>query len=226
MHWPPRWPKQGSLPRRPTWHSERRSAHWLRISPSSPRKSRPVPLCIVETCRIVGRRPMPPSRNSPIAATIESWVANGRRATTGSPANADVGGGVQAHSRSRYHKHVGLPDPRHTLDDSPRVARLAAGVGTVEIAGTSIADTFAEAFGMRYVRLIVTAHDEHWLDAAAAGGRRLRHIDHRLRRRNRRRASAVGRRHARRPARASPCWPLGFRPMRWPRPSPIAPASA
>jgi formylmethanofuran--tetrahydromethanopterin N-formyltransferase len=31
---------------------------------------------------------------------------------------------------------------------------------------TLIDDTFAEAFGMRYTRLIVTAHDEHWLDAA------------------------------------------------------------
>lgn len=30
---------------------------------------------------------------------------------------------------------------------------------------TFIEDTFAEAFGMRYVRLIVTAADEHWLDA-------------------------------------------------------------
>jgi formylmethanofuran--tetrahydromethanopterin N-formyltransferase len=37
----------------------------------------------------------------------------------------------------------------------------------VEIAGTLIVDTFAEAFGMRYARLIVTAHDEHWLEAAA-----------------------------------------------------------
>jgi formylmethanofuran--tetrahydromethanopterin N-formyltransferase len=36
----------------------------------------------------------------------------------------------------------------------------------VEIAGTWIDDTFAEAFRMRYVRLIVTAHDEYWLDAA------------------------------------------------------------
>ena len=36
----------------------------------------------------------------------------------------------------------------------------------MEIGGTSIVDTFAEAFRMRYVRLIVTAHDEHWLDAA------------------------------------------------------------
>ena len=36
----------------------------------------------------------------------------------------------------------------------------------MEIAGTIIEDTFAEAFRMRYVRLVVTAHDEHWLDAA------------------------------------------------------------
>ena len=31
---------------------------------------------------------------------------------------------------------------------------------------TFIDDTFAEAFGMSYTRLVVTAHDEHWLDAA------------------------------------------------------------
>ena len=31
---------------------------------------------------------------------------------------------------------------------------------------THIDDTFAEAFGMRFSRLIVTAHDAHWLDAA------------------------------------------------------------
>jgi formylmethanofuran--tetrahydromethanopterin N-formyltransferase len=36
----------------------------------------------------------------------------------------------------------------------------------LEIRGTRIDDTFAEAFRMRYVRLLVTAHDEHWLDAA------------------------------------------------------------
>jgi formylmethanofuran--tetrahydromethanopterin N-formyltransferase len=36
----------------------------------------------------------------------------------------------------------------------------------VELNGTQIEDTFAEAFRMRYVRLVVTAHDEHWLDAA------------------------------------------------------------
>jgi formylmethanofuran--tetrahydromethanopterin N-formyltransferase len=36
----------------------------------------------------------------------------------------------------------------------------------VEIGGTLIDDTFAEAFRMRYVRLLVTAHDEYWLDAA------------------------------------------------------------
>lgn len=36
----------------------------------------------------------------------------------------------------------------------------------MEIDGTRVLDTFAEAFRMRYVRLLVTAHDEHWLDAA------------------------------------------------------------
>ncbi len=36
----------------------------------------------------------------------------------------------------------------------------------MKIGDTAIDDTFAEAFGMRYVRLIVTAHDAHWLDAA------------------------------------------------------------
>jgi formylmethanofuran--tetrahydromethanopterin N-formyltransferase len=40
------------------------------------------------------------------------------------------------------------------------------GARLVEIDGTRIEDTFAEAFRMRYVRLAVTAHDEHWLDAA------------------------------------------------------------
>jgi formylmethanofuran--tetrahydromethanopterin N-formyltransferase len=36
----------------------------------------------------------------------------------------------------------------------------------LQIAGTEIEDTFAEAFRMRYARLIVTAHDDHWLAAA------------------------------------------------------------
>jgi len=34
------------------------------------------------------------------------------------------------------------------------------------IQSTQIADTFAEAFRLRFVRLVVTAHDDHWLDAA------------------------------------------------------------
>ena len=37
----------------------------------------------------------------------------------------------------------------------------------MQINGTHIEDTFAEAFRMRYVRLVVTAIDSHWLDAAA-----------------------------------------------------------
>jgi formylmethanofuran--tetrahydromethanopterin N-formyltransferase len=36
----------------------------------------------------------------------------------------------------------------------------------LKLSETFIDDTFAEAFGMRYARLIVTAHDDYWLDAA------------------------------------------------------------
>ncbi|MCP4189216.1 MAG: formylmethanofuran--tetrahydromethanopterin N-formyltransferase [Planctomycetaceae bacterium] len=36
----------------------------------------------------------------------------------------------------------------------------------MKLGGTTIDDTFAEAFGMKYSRLIITAHDQHWLDAA------------------------------------------------------------
>lgn len=36
----------------------------------------------------------------------------------------------------------------------------------MQVGETKIDDTFAEAFGMRYTRLIVTAADEYWLDAA------------------------------------------------------------
>ena len=34
------------------------------------------------------------------------------------------------------------------------------------IGDTVVEDTFAEAFGMRYTRLVVTAHDRYWLNAA------------------------------------------------------------
>lgn len=36
----------------------------------------------------------------------------------------------------------------------------------MNIGSTFVEETFAEAFGMSYVRLIVTAADDHWLDAA------------------------------------------------------------
>lgn len=38
----------------------------------------------------------------------------------------------------------------------------------MKIGPTTIDDTFAEAFGMRYTRLIITAFDDHWLRAALA----------------------------------------------------------
>jgi formylmethanofuran--tetrahydromethanopterin N-formyltransferase len=36
----------------------------------------------------------------------------------------------------------------------------------VHIGPTLVVDTFAEAFRLRFARLVVTAHDAHWLDAA------------------------------------------------------------
>ena len=38
----------------------------------------------------------------------------------------------------------------------------------MQLGPTTIADTFAEAFRLRYARLLVTAHDDHWVTAAAA----------------------------------------------------------
>ena len=38
----------------------------------------------------------------------------------------------------------------------------------MKLGETEIEDAFAEAFGMRYARLLVTAHDDHWLAAAAS----------------------------------------------------------
>jgi formylmethanofuran--tetrahydromethanopterin N-formyltransferase len=38
----------------------------------------------------------------------------------------------------------------------------------MQLGRTQIDDTFAEAFRLRYARLIVTAHDDYWLKAAAA----------------------------------------------------------
>ena len=38
----------------------------------------------------------------------------------------------------------------------------------MRIGQTIIDDTFAEAFGMRFTRLIITAHDEYWLSAGLA----------------------------------------------------------
>ena len=36
----------------------------------------------------------------------------------------------------------------------------------MQIGNTFIDDTFAEAFGMSYTRLVITAADDYWLDAA------------------------------------------------------------
>ena len=41
-----------------------------------------------------------------------------------------------------------------------------AGRIPLKLGQTEIDDTFAEAFGMKYTRLIITAHNQHWLNAA------------------------------------------------------------
>ena len=54
-----------------------------------------------------------------------------------------------------------------TRDRTPFSENLVARqVGIVLIESTQIIDTFAEAFRLRFARLVVTAHDEHWLEAA------------------------------------------------------------
>lgn len=50
------------------------------------------------------------------------------------------------------------PSPTRAATPSPTEALL--------LGSTRIIDTFAEAFRMRFVRLIITAIDEYWLDAA------------------------------------------------------------
>ena len=52
-------------------------------------------------------------------------------------------------------------------------------VPTGHTGDTQIIDTFAEAFRLRYARLVVTAHDEHWLEAALRC-LRLRHERYRM----------------------------------------------
>lgn len=47
-----------------------------------------------------------------------------------------------------------------------RLFRPIPGKVAVQIGNTQIVDTFAEAFGMVYTRLILTAFDDHWLAAA------------------------------------------------------------
>lgn len=46
------------------------------------------------------------------------------------------------------------------------ITTIESPAGQLAVGPTQIIDTFAEAFRMRFVRLIVTAADEYWLDAA------------------------------------------------------------
>ena len=64
---------------------------------------------------------------------------------------------------------------------------------------TEIVDNFAEAFRLRYTRLIVTANDDYWLDAAVEEAGGYTFLGHRLRLRSRLGAPSHRRRNARRP---------------------------
>ena len=55
----------------------------------------------------------------------------------------------------------GALSPRRAVADDRRCSARRMHIGP-----TLILDTFAEAFRMRYARLVVTAADEHWLDCA------------------------------------------------------------
>lgn len=69
---------------------------------------------------------------------------------------------VRVPGANRLSPHTGLAIPGGQI-----IMRLSSGeVLAVKLGETLIEDTFAEAFGMRFVRLILTAHDGHWLDAA------------------------------------------------------------
>lgn len=71
----------------------------------------------------------------------------------------------------RWSSWYGLGDLRtlrgpHAGEENWPAKRFPFGVGAeVQLGDTIIDDTFAEAFGMRYTRLIVTAADAYWLDA-------------------------------------------------------------
>ena len=67
-----------------------------------------------------------------------------------------LAGGPPRQPAARYNSAPPLRSGR------PRITRSFA----LNIGATLIENTFAEAFGMRYTRLIVTARDAYWLDAA------------------------------------------------------------
>ena len=88
--------------------------------------------------------------------------------------------------------------------------RAPCGMSALSIDGVAIEDTFAEAFGMRATRLVITAANPLWARHAATTRYGLRHLGDRLRLRGGHRDHPVAARDARRPAwrgdpASSPC---------------------
>ena len=108
----------------------------------------------------------------------------------------------------RFHDRAARQLPRRRRRDRGRWAAAALAVQQTSgpasrmiINGVAIEDTFAEAFGMRATRLIITADTAEWAETAAAQPDRLRDLRHRLRLRGRHRARARAGRDAGRAAR-------------------------
>jgi len=80
------------------------------------------------------------------------------------PFHGDVAGaGVDPERRTPRGLGYGKPDRRGNLNP-PRPP--SPDTTAVRIGPTEIVDTFAEAFRLRFTRIIVTAHDDHWREAA------------------------------------------------------------
>lgn len=78
---------------------------------------------------------------------------------------------IQQQRNNRWSGWGGMLIPARTTSELTAIAiSIGEVMATVEeeltIGETAIEDTFAEAFGMKYTRFIVTAHDDYWLSAA------------------------------------------------------------
>ena len=94
-------------------------------------------------------------------------------------------------------EHYPVRDP--ALREPARIVE-ASSVSGYALGATEVADTFAEAFPMRYARLVITAATDAWAHEAARSATGLCHLGDRLQVRGGDRTAARRRADARRPA--------------------------